>query len=371
MLTAPLAHRTDFLSPPGDTLSELLEEQRLDQRELAARLGVTPKHVNEVISAKARITPELAVALERVLKVPTRLWLNLEATYREGLAKQQAILPPEEAKAWIARFPYNELAKHGWVPSIAGRATEAIQQKAEALLRFFGISGAAQWEEIWHNRSVAFRRSLQGISNEHAISAWLRAGELLAADVCASSYNKAKFTAAIAKTRQLAQEPIAHAVSETQQAFARAGVALVLHPAFKGSKVCGATYWLNNDLAVIQLNLRYKNDAAFWFTLAHEAAHIILHGKREVFLEGIDEDDREKEAEANAWASNFWIPTKTRQAFERAGDYSQAAVVALAERLGIPPGIVVGQLQHCGLLDFNQLNALKRKLDWVESVSSE
>ena len=90
-----------------------------------------------------------------------------------------------------------------------------------------------------------------------------------------------------------------------------------------------------------------------------------MHGKRDVFLEGADGNDEAKEAEANQWAANFWVPTKKRQAFERRGQWSESAIREFAQVLGVPTGIVVGQLQHSGYLPVTHHNGLKRKLAWT------
>jgi Zn-dependent peptidase ImmA (M78 family) len=122
---------------------------------------------------------------------------------------------------------------------------------------------------------------------------------------------------------------------------------------------------LNSDLALIQLSLRYKWDDHFWFTFFHEAGHVLLHGKREVFLEESEAaPEQQKEDEANRFASEFLIPRATMRAFTTRTVYSYADVEAFAARIGIAPGIVVGQLQNRGQLPHSHLNRLKRKFVW-------
>ena len=53
----------NWASPPGDTIQDALEELGMNQRDLAARLGVTPKHVNDLIKGRANITADIAVRL--------------------------------------------------------------------------------------------------------------------------------------------------------------------------------------------------------------------------------------------------------------------------------------------------------------------
>jgi HTH-type transcriptional regulator/antitoxin HigA len=67
-----------------------------------------------------------------------------------------------------------------------------------------------------------------------------------------------------------------------------------------GCSVNGATFWLNPEKAVIQLSLRYRSDDHLWFNFFHEAGHIVLHGKRETFLEyGHNPLDKEEQEQIN------------------------------------------------------------------------
>ena len=79
----PYRYEPDYVTEPGDTLQETIEALGISQRELAARTGYTTKHINWLISGKARITPEAALRLEKVTGVPARLWNNLETRYQD------------------------------------------------------------------------------------------------------------------------------------------------------------------------------------------------------------------------------------------------------------------------------------------------
>ena len=72
----------DYVSPPGETLQEVLEERGMSQAELAERTGRPKKTINEIINGKAAITPETALQLERVLGIPASFWNNRERRYR-------------------------------------------------------------------------------------------------------------------------------------------------------------------------------------------------------------------------------------------------------------------------------------------------
>jgi len=74
----------DEVSPPGETLLEVLEERGITQAELAERTGRPRKTINEIIKGKAAITPETALQLERVLGVAASFWNARETRFRDS-----------------------------------------------------------------------------------------------------------------------------------------------------------------------------------------------------------------------------------------------------------------------------------------------
>lgn len=115
---------------------------------------------------------------------------------------------------------------------------------------------------------------------------------------------------------------------------------------------------------MIALNDRYKKDDRFWFAFIHEAAHVLLHPKRETFVDDGTDDDI-LEDEANSFAESLLIPPDRTS--QLAGLATDSDVEGFACEIGIAPGIVVGRLQHDGLWGWNRGNKLKRGLRIVDS----
>lgn len=149
---------------------------------------------------------------------------------------------------------------------------------------------------------------------------------------------------------------------------ADAGVAVVFVPEIAETRASGATRWLAPDLAVIQLSLRYRKDDHFWFTFFEEGAHVLLHGRRDFFIGGLDgPTDAAKEAEAKRWAADFLIPQTALDRLLATTFATEAAIRRFAREVGIAPGIVVGRLQHDGHVPWaSQLNRLKKTFVLVE-----
>src|SRR5262249_18258478 len=115
---------------------------------------------------------------------------------------------------------------------------------------------------------------------------------------------------------------------------ARAGVAVVVVDTFEGARANGATRWLAPTKALIQVSLRYRWEDVFWFTFFHEAAHVVLHRKKEIFVEGLPREDRDPDAawqkleeEANRFAARVLIPEEYEQRL-RAGGLADVQAIA-------------------------------------------
>jgi len=88
----------NWISSPGETILDILEERGWSRSELAQRTGYTRKHIDQLVKGSASITEEAALKLEQVLGSTAGFWLNREALYRELIAKKSEL---EKLKAYI------------------------------------------------------------------------------------------------------------------------------------------------------------------------------------------------------------------------------------------------------------------------------
>lgn len=358
----------DWVIPPGETIAELLADQSLTQKELAERMGSSTKFVNQLIAGKATLSEDTALKLEKVLGAGARFWINLESQYREGLARISELEKANGWTSWLTSIPVKDFMKAGILRNRRINISEKPQIVLE-LLKFFGVASPQDWEKSYGQLQLQFRRHNQRASNQAAVAAWLRLGELEAQEIETEPYNKKKFRAALDEIR-------GYTVSEPREwqhklvtLCAQAGVALAFVPSIPKARVSGVARWLSADKALIQLSLYGKTNDKLWFTFFHEAAHILFHPKKEIFLDDFSptSDVNSEEMEANNFARDFLIPQ--REAAELRVLKTVTDITSFANRLHIHPGIVVGRLQHDKLIGFNTLNHLKDKYEFVEDPS--
>ncbi len=367
-------YKPDFVTHPGATLFEALEDRGMSQADLSRRTGRPKKTINEIIQGKTAITSGTALQLEKVLGIPSTFWVNRQRNYDEYLARIEERENLENLIGWIDRFSLKNMIKLGWVE----KHDDKIDQTLE-ILSFFGVASPDQWNMVTENTVASFKLAKTFDSSIEDLAVWLRKGEILAQEIYCESYNEKLFIDLLHnEIRSLTVKPPSVFQPRLIELCASVGVAVAFVPQLPNAKVSGATRWLSRDKALIQLSLRYKTDDHLWFTFFHEAAHIIIHGKRDIYLESIKNklDTKDKEDEANQFAANILIPPeflgKFLERIPKDRYPSKQQIISFSTEIGIAPSIVVGRLQHDKLPEGNPLpysyyHDLKRPLLWVTS----
>ena len=361
MATATNQYRPDYAIPPGWVLEERLAVQGLSQAKFAQRCGRSPKLISEIIAAKAPLEPETALQFEKVLGVDASIWLGIESEYQLHLARKAEAADAAASAEWLKAFPVRELVRRGFF-----QKPESDADAVSKLLTFFRVGSVEAWTAKYALANVAYRHSPSFKSDKAALATWLRLGEREAEGQECADYNAGKFKRALREIRGLTQVPIDEALERACQISNQAGVALTAVKLLPRTALSGAAWWLSPRKAVIQLSARHRSDDHLWFSFFHEAAHILLHSKKTVFVDGTNDKATALEAEADTWASNTLVPRDEWERFVATAPPSQSAVLAFAEEQGIAPGIVVGMLQHAGHLPWTHLNGLKVRLKWKE-----
>ena len=356
--------RAVYAFHPGTTLREKLDEMGMSVKEFAVRTSKPEKTINAVLMGDSSLTPDMAVAFEQITMIPAHMWLNLQRNYDEYMARQkrEAILNDEDTINWARRFPYSSMAQLGWVP-----ATRNIGEKITNLFSFFKITTANAWTNLFLNQALKseFRLSLSGTKDPYAISAWLRQGEIMADSMSTyNGYSAERLKEQLPQMLELVQSQPDDFDVQLKELCSNAGVKLIYISHITHAPVNGCARWIDGAPS-LQMTDRQKRNDVFWFSFFHEIGHILLHGKKDVFLEDAEylELQKEKEIEADRFASDILFDKKKEQAVikELRGKSVQADLInELAVKYNTHPAIIVGRLQHLQILPQNSaLNSLK------------
>lgn len=341
--------------PPGARLKEELDARGWTQADLADILGRPPRLISEIITAKRAITPETARGLGQALGTDAQLWMNLESQYqlsRTPIANHALV---RRTKIY-GQFPVKDMQKRGWLKPVTG--LDAIETELKI---YFQISSLNEGVKIPH---AAKKTSYDRVSMLQA--AWLVRALQLAPSVSVSRYATTNLEPLYEALRScVAQQSDAAKVPEL---LSKAGIRLVVIAPLPGSKIDAACMWFK-DQPLIALTLRYDKHDIFWHALFHELDHI-EHG--EGMSEPVVDSDllsncshgAQSEKRANQTAASRLIPSEEMERFIARVNpfYSDAAILNFAANLKVHPGIVIGQLQHRGLIPWSSFGRLKAKI---------
>lgn len=324
---------------PGEFIRDELEARGWTQGDLAQIMGRPVQVVNEIVAGKKQITPDTAVGLAKAFGDDDALyWMNLENMYRLAQTKPADDAVGRRAKLY-SLFPVRELTKRKWIePSDNPDVLE------HRVCGFYGIKSLGEKPQLaWAAKAV---------DDEHSRPlqlAWLYRSYNLAKAAPATAYSEAKLRAALPKLRALLVAP--EEIRQVPKILADAGVRFVVVEFLPNSKIDGAAFWIDGA-PVIAMSIRYDRLNNFWFVLRHEIEHVLNEDGQVLDVELTESVQRKdavsaEETRANNAAAEFLVPRSELDSFiTRVRPlYSEQRILLFAKRIGVHPGLVVGQLQ--------------------------
>jgi HTH-type transcriptional regulator/antitoxin HigA len=352
--------RPNWATHPGQHLEEHLDVRGFRQAEFARVAGLTPKLVSDIINKKNPVTPETAIALERVLGLKAYIWTGLQANWDLFQAQQKARIAAKEHKSWLERFPVRDLKARGVLSSTNDEGT-----LLDELLKFLGVGKPEAYSLKLAALSVHHRKSTSYESLQDHVFTWLMLGEKEARSRDLPSFDAESFTNAVLKIRSLTKESPEIFGPEMVKLCHDAGVAVVFEKPIGRTCLFGSTRWLDRERAVIQMSLRMKTNDHFWWTFFHECGHILMH-RGQNFADDKNAEGDGIEKEADRWAESILYGKEGVSPILDNPPKSEAAIRRLADAFRLHPGIVVGMLQHYRVISHAYCNNLKDTFEWKE-----
>ena len=345
--------------PPGETIKEYIDALGITQVELAASLGITTKHLSNIINGNAPITYDTALKLETVLGPSAQFWMNLESNYQLDKARLKVLDELSVDLEILKDIPYKEMSKFGWIFE-----TKNKKERVMNCRNFFKVASLSLLENSY---SVKFRQGkTSNRISDYAVLAWLRQAEIEGDKVEVKTFNRSKLVKLIPEFRILTLEEPEVFYPRMKELCSSCGIALVLVESLPKTYIQGATIW-KGDKAILALTVRGKKADIFWFTFFHELAHLIHHTKKEFH---INYENDKYEDEADIIASNYLISSEDYEEFKRNYNYySKFEITRYAKSIGIAPCILVGRLLHDGLIDYVNYNDLRPSFGIVRKKS--
>lgn len=347
--------------PPGAFIKRELEKRSWGQAALAEILGKPLAAVNEVIKGKRAITPEMAIALGNAFGAQPALWMHREAAYRMSVIDQS----PESDTARKAQIfecaPIKDMQRRGWISPTAQTAAELEVE----LTRFMGYNPLAD-EPLWV--PALARKTSGSIEFSNAQRAWLLQASAVARKTSVRHYSHGRLDNLFDNLRKYCKIP--EDCAKVPMALADSGIRFVVVEDLPRTRIDGAAFFLDGEenKPVVALSLRSDRLDSFWHTLIHELRHIANKDALSLDLNLVGEEREsmvsEMEKRADHEAATWLIDRDQLKRFALRAKpwFSKEVLVPFAGRMGVHPSIVVGQLQHAGIIGWDRLAEYRTKV---------
>jgi HTH-type transcriptional regulator/antitoxin HigA len=342
---------------PGEMLKEELDFLGWSQEDFASIIGMSLKGVNELLNDKTALTVETAKLIAKALGTSPEAWLALDAAFRLQVAEETEREREAEGYASIMRYmPVREMVKKGWLApftSAKDLMTEVCQfwDRADADLTFLAKA-----------KAPCFRRSRNREAYENYFAlAWAQRARRIAVGSSLRTYDKAKARTLGTSIPELSMKP--DGIMAFVKGLDKAGIGFLVQSHLQKTYLDGAAFFVASNPHIVYTG-RYDRSDNFWFTMAHELAHVVLgHVRRDgdgILDDLRDEAEGAKENATDILAREYMRVPKILEFCKPFKHYlSRDRIERCSDSLGLDPGIVVGALQHAGFLPYKNLNSYK------------
>ncbi|HOQ12914.1 MAG TPA: HigA family addiction module antitoxin [Spirochaetota bacterium] len=337
---------------PGQIIKRCLKSLNWTNRDLADVIGISEKSVSQLINNKQSITVETAILLSKAFNTSPELWLNLEQNYK--LQKSLSLCDKDDVsiKAKIRRFmPMLEMRKKGWI---------TFDNSEESQLRAYKNFWMLTDIDFSHfEKSVAIFKRQKKHNEEYTLYytiTWLRKAKIEASKIKVRAYNRNSL-------EKLAESISAWTIKDDGvnlfiEKLQKCGVKFFILSHLTKTYLDGAVFW-DEQNPVIVYTARHNRLDNFWWTVAHEIGHILLHSDSDekFFIDNLDDKPyNELEKEADSYARRvFWVDEILKQASHYKKYFTEARLLEISNSLKIHPSVVLGIIQFNGLVDYRTL----------------
>jgi len=285
----------------GSMLKDYLEFYKISQTDFADRLGITPKHVNDIINNGKDISIELMLAISLITDINPDLILKLENQKKVNKYIINKFKNEENIKEYLNKFQIKEMIKRNWFKP---KDITSNTQTAIDLLEYLKIKNFDVLDKYIENK-VLYKK--KDDADKEKIFLWIKRCDFLIKEKEIPEYNKNNLIPLLEelkkeRNKKFNEESIIKILNKY-------GIYLVIEEALKGTKIRGCTLVKGNNPA-IYITKYFKEKSSFYFTLYHELAHVKTDynkAKNKIIIY----DDIKEEQKRDKFALNCMIDEKT------------------------------------------------------------
>lgn len=325
----------------GDYLKDYLEARDISQSEFATRMGVTQKHMNEILNGKTGITIEMAGNIERLTGISSSFIIAIENRRKiEENLLQKYGSKEELSKKIKEKYCVNELKKKEWLKF---KDETNIIQTCIDLLDFMRIKDFNVIPEL-ENKTL-FKKTGEDFAK---LTLWIAHCDRITENQEVNEYTSSNFNKLIEEIKEYAYMADNYDPVEIQKILNKYGIYFCEEKALAGTKVRGC-FKLRGKKPTIYTTKNYQAKDSFFFELFHELGHCksdYNEAQKKVIFEGSDE----QENRANNFALETMIPKSVWKKIEK--DYSEENILNISKQYRIPMSFIVGRLANLNMISY-------------------
>lgn len=323
----------------GKYLKDYLEFYNISQSEFASRLGITQKHMNEILNGKSDITLEMAVNIEILTKIPISFIINSE--HRKKVQKELMDKYKSEKnidKKMKEEFSLKELNDRKWVDF--KDISNPIQNYMD-IMEFLKVKDLTALSKI--QEKTLFKKNGNDLNK---LNLWIARCDEIAKNQSINKYDSINFLLLISDIKEMSFKKGIN-IEELQKLLNSYGIYFVVEKALSGTKIRGC-FKVKGKNPAIYITKNYIGKDSFYYELYHELGHCksdYNEAKSKIIVEG----NENQEKRADEFALNTMIDKDVWKKIEN--NIKENELVKISEDYKIPMSFIVGRLAK-----FNKIN---------------
>ena len=321
-------------------LKDYLEFNNISQTEFASRLGISQKHMNELLNGKMAITLERAAQIYHLTNIPIEFIINAENRkyVTEYLLKKYGN-EKKVQKIVKKEFYMNELEKRNWVDF--KDKTNWVQNYID-LLDFLKVSNLEALNKV--QEKTLFKKTGENINK---LSLWIARCDELSKEQKVKEYIPVSFNFLIQDLKEESYNSFS--ISNIQIILNNYGIYFVVEKALSGTKVRGC-FKVKSKNPAIYITKNYSSKDSFFFELFHELGHCksdYNEAKNKVIVEGTEKQEKR----ADEFAINTMIDKEIWSQIEN--NYIEENLLKISKQYKISMSFIVGRLAMLKKIKYN------------------
>lgn len=249
----------------GSMLKDYLISKKITQTDFAQRLGITQKHMNNILNENADISEELMIAISLITDIDIKLIAFVETKKKLYNYLNSNYKNEKEINEFLDSFYLKEMEKLNWITL---NDKTSYLQKAYDLLKYLNVRDFDIYYK-YAKEKIFFKKYSD--SNLKKIYLWITRCDSLIYKQKVNDYSKENLNCLL---KELEKERTKTFNKENLvKLFNKHGIYLVIERALDGTKLRGCTRVIDDNPA-IYMTYYLKEKSSFYYALYHELGHV-------------------------------------------------------------------------------------------------